>query len=75
MGRQPRKTEEINPIEEKEGMNDTNNSIRLCRLFAFHHIAEQLGKICFSQKEIYLYMAGIVQMTEELDSTKLMKLI
>lgn len=56
-------------------MNDTNNYIRLCRIFAFHHIAQQLGKICCFQKEIYLCIGGIVQMTEELDWTKLMKLI
>lgn len=58
MGRQSRKAdhEEMNLIEERQGMNDTNNYIRLCRIFAFHHIAEQLGKICFfSKRNLFIY--------------------
>lgn len=60
MGRETRKAdhEEMNLIEERQGMNDTNNYIRLCRIFAFHHIAEQLGKICFFKKKfIYIWEA------------------
>lgn len=56
VGRQSRKADhgEMNLIEERQGMNDTNNYIRLCRIFAFHHIAEQ-ERFVFSKGNLFIY--------------------